>query len=106
MWVRVNVHSRSGAGCSSNVVACSPCPLQKKKDTAVYLPLPSLLTNDVCRSDAQLCYWCQPLTHLVQEHGGYYTLEEGGKWLVMYVHFDFNYMLERIQNEAEHGYIS
>lgn len=40
------------------VVACSLCPLQKKKITAVYLPLPSLLTNDVWRSDSRLCCCC------------------------------------------------
>lgn len=38
-------------------------PSAEKKDTAVHLPLPSLLTNDVWRSDSQLCHWCQPLTH-------------------------------------------
>lgn len=64
-----NAHTRRCAGGRSNVVACSLC--RKKKDTAAYLPFPNLLTNDVWRSDSQLC--CQPHDiQLVQEH----TLKE------------------------------
>lgn len=48
-----DVHTRNGAGRSSNVVACSLCPLRKKRHcSTVCLPLPSLLTNDVWRSDS------------------------------------------------------
>lgn len=49
--------SRGVGSSRQHVVTCSLCPLQKK-ETAVYLPLHTLLTNDVWRSDSEQ----QPLT--------------------------------------------
>ena len=81
-----------------------PSACREKKKTLQYtvcLPLPSLLTNDVWRSDAQLCYWCQTLTRgscrstLVitpRRKGG-----ANGSFAI-YVHFDFSHVLERMQN--------
>lgn len=102
---KCNVRTRRGAGSSSNVVACSPCPLQEKK-TLQHIRPPPHFADQWClevRLPALLLVSTTD-TQLVHDHGGYYTSQGkgGASWLkAVDVHLDFNHMLEGIQSRDE-----